>query len=74
MEVVIKGTSKLFGDCKVGNIVKELKKLKEKDTESLEVANRKLQQEVNELKIALALKEDEVNHFKALRVEALKEV
>ena len=42
MEVVIKGASKLLGDCKAGNIVKELKKLKEKDTESLEAANRKL--------------------------------
>ena len=74
MEVVIKGASKLLGDCKVGNIVKELKKLKEKDTESLEVANRKLQQEVNELKIALALKEDELTNFKVLRIEVLKEI
>ena len=74
MEVVIKGASKLLGDYKAGNIVKELKKLKEKDTESLEAANRKLQQEVSELKIALELKEDEVKNFKALRVEALKEI
>ena len=29
MEVVIKGTSKLLGDYKVGNIMKELKKLKQ---------------------------------------------
>ena len=74
MEVVIKAASKLLGDCKAGNIVKELKKLKEKDTESLEAANRKLRQEVDELKIALALKKDEVKNFKALRVEALKEI
>ena len=74
MEVVIKGASKLFGDCKVGNIVKELKKFKEKDTESLEAANQKLQQEVDELKIALALKEDELKNFKMLSVEALKEI
>ena len=74
MEVVIKGASKPFGDCKVGNIVKELKKLKEKDTESLEAANWKLRQEVDELKIALALKEDEAKNFKALRMEALKEI
>ena len=36
LELVTKGTSKLLGDCKVGNIVKELKKLKGKDTTSLE--------------------------------------
>ena len=42
MEVVIKGASKLLDDCKARNIVKELKKLKEKDTESLEAANKKL--------------------------------
>ena len=58
MEVVIKGASKLLGDCKAGNIVKELKKLKEKDTKSLEATIRKLQQEVVELKVSLALKED----------------
>ena len=74
MEVVIKGASKLLGDYKARNIVKELKKLKEKDTTSLEAANRKLQQEVDELKIALALKEDEVKNFKELKVEALKEI
>ena len=43
--------------------MKELKKLKEKDTESLEVANKKLQQEVDQLKAALVLKEDEVKDF-----------
>ena len=47
MEVVIREASKLLGDCKAGNIVKELKKLKEKDTASLEAANKKLQSEVD---------------------------
>ena len=42
MEIVIKGVSKLLGDCKAGNICKELKKLKEKDTASLEAANATL--------------------------------
>ena len=40
MEVVIRVASKLFGNWKAGNIVKELKKLKEKDTISLEAATR----------------------------------
>ena len=39
MELVIKGASKLLGDCKAGNICKELKKLKENDTASLEATN-----------------------------------
>jgi hypothetical protein len=74
MEVVIRGASKLLGDCKVGNIGKELKKLKEKDTESLEAANRKLQQQVDDLQVALALKDDEVKNLKALKVVAMEEI
>ena len=65
MEVVIREASKLLGDCKAGNIVRELKKLKEKDIASLEAANKKLQLEVDQLKAALALKEDEVKDCKA---------
>ena len=65
MEVVVKGTSKFLGNCKAENIVKELKKLKEKDIASLEAANKRLQSEVEQLKIALALKEDEVKELKA---------
>ena len=74
MEVVIKRASKLLGDYKAGNIMKELKKLKEKDTASLEVANKKLQQEVDQLKVMLALKEDKIKDFKVLKIEALKEI
>ena len=64
MVVVIRGASKLLGDCKARNIVKRLKKLKEKDTTSLEATNKKLQLEVDQLKVALALKEDEVKDLK----------
>ena len=56
MELVIKGASKLLGDCKAGNICKELKKLKEKDTASLEV---------------LALKKDEIRMLKEQQAECL---
>ena len=31
LEVVTRGASKLLGDCKISNIIKELKKLKQKD-------------------------------------------
>ena len=64
MELVIREASKLLSDCKAKNIVKELKKLKEKDTASLEAANKNLQLEVDQLKVALALKEDEVKDLK----------
>ena len=74
MEVVIKGAYKLLGDCKAKNIVKELKKLKEKDTTSLEAANKKLQTEMDQLKVALALKDDEVKDLKAQKTEVLKEI
>ena len=46
MEIVIKGASKLLGDYKAGNICRELKKLKEKDTASLEAANATLSAQV----------------------------
>ena len=42
MELVVKRASKLLDDCKVGNICKELKKLKKKDTASLEATNATL--------------------------------
>ena len=60
MEVVIRGASKFLGDYTAGNIVKELKKFKEKDTTSLEATNKKLQ-----LEVVLTLKEDEVKDLKA---------
>ena len=46
MEIVIKEASKLLGNGKVGNIPKELMKLKEKDTASLEASNIALSAQV----------------------------
>ena len=60
MEIVIKGTSKLLGNCKAGNIRKDLMKLKKKDTASLEASNAALSAQVQELKVFLALKKDEI--------------
>ena len=58
----------------ISEFPKELKKLKEKDIASLEAANKKLQLEVDQLKVALALKKDEVKDLKAQKTEALKEI
>ena len=69
LETITTRASKLLGNCKVGNIVKELKKLQEKDTKSLE-------KEVTDLKIELALWKDEINKLKVkIRfLEQIKEV
>ena len=74
LELVTKGASKLLGDCKVGNIVKELKKLKQKDTASLEAANANLSSEVTELKMALVLKDDKIRELKAQKAERLERI
>ena len=71
MELVIKGASKLLGDCKAGNICKELKKLKQKDTVSLEAANATLSSQVQEQKVTPALKKDEIRVLKEQQVERL---
>ena len=72
MEIVIKGASKLLGDCKAGNICKELKKLREKDTMALEASNAALTTQVQDLKVALALKKDEVRVLKEQQAERLE--
>ena len=64
MELVIKGASKLLSDCMARNIYKELKKLKEKDKASLEAANATLSSQIQELKVVLALKDEEIRELK----------
>ena len=71
MEIVIKRTSKYLGDCKARNICRELKKLKEKDIASLEAANATLSAQVQELKMTLALKKDEVWVLKKQQAKSL---
>ena len=69
LERITTRASKLLSDYKVGNIVKELKKLQEKDTKSLE-------KEVADLKVELALRKDEINKLqvKTRCLERIKEV
>ena len=74
MELVIKGASKFLGNCKAWNIVKELNKLKQQDTQELEAANMTLRKEVEELKMALAVKEDEIRDLKGQKMEALTQI
>ena len=74
MEIVIKRASKLLGNCKAGNICKELMKFKEKDTASLEASNAALSAQVQELKASLALKKDEIRVLKEQQAERLGEI
>ena len=57
LDTITTRASKLLGDCKVGNIVKELKKLKEEDTKSLE-------DKVADLTMELAVRKDEIEELK----------
>ena len=54
--------------------MKELKKLKQKDTTSLEAANASLSSQVAELKMALVLKDDEIRELKGKKAENLKRI
>ena len=58
LEFVTKGASKLLDHCRLGNICKELKKLKQKDTATLEATYATLLLEVVDLKVALAKKDE----------------
>ena len=60
MESIIRGASKLLGDCRPRNIIKELKKLKQQDTAVLEATNATLSSRVLELKVELAVKDEEI--------------
>ena len=54
MKSVTKGASKLLGNYRPGNIVKESKKLKQKDMAALEATNVALSSQVADLKMTLA--------------------
>ena len=73
LEIVAKGASKLLGDCKMGNIVKELKKLKEKNMLSLEAQNASLATEVADLKVELAMRKDKIRKLK-VRTESMERI
>ena len=57
LETITTRASKLLGDCKIGNIEKELKKLKAVDTKSLE-------NKVADLTVELAVRNDKIEDLK----------
>jgi hypothetical protein len=74
MDAVVKGASKLLGDCKASNICKELKKLKATDTAPLEAANRTLRTEVIELNQKLGKARDDIERIKMVKTDAVIEI
>ena len=53
MELVIKGATKLLGNCKAENISKEIRKLKEEDSSKLKAHNAQLKIRVNNLQVTV---------------------
>ena len=64
MEFVTKRASKLLGGYRPGNIVKELKKLKQQDTSTLEAANAALSSKVAELRVEMVKKDEEIRQLR----------
>ena len=60
MELVIKGPTKLLGDCRARNIGKEIKKLKEEDNSELKAHNTQLKIQVNDLQVAVKAQDEEI--------------
>ena len=74
LEFVTKGASKLVGDYRPWKIVKELKKLKQKDTVALEATNAALSSQVADLKMALVKKDEEIRQLKEQKKESLDRI
>ena len=65
LEVDTRGASKLLGDCKAGNICKELKKLKQEDKSMMQTHNTTLRLQVADLKMELKAKDEEIRLLRA---------
>ena len=74
MEFVTKRAFKLLGNNRPRNIVKELKKLQQKDMAVLEATNAALSSQVADLKMALAKKDKEIHQLKEQKKEGLDRI
>ena len=75
MELVIKKASRFLGDCKAGNISKEIKKLKEEDSSELKAHNAQLKIQVNDLQVMVKAQDEEIRRLWAMTegVERIQE-
>ena len=71
MESVTRRASKLLGNCRPENICKELKKLKQQDKSQLEAYNITLRSRVADLKVELAMKDEEIRQLQ-VQTESLE--
>ena len=61
LESVTKEAAKFLEDCRLGNIIKELKKLKQQDKSQLEAYNMTLRSQVANLKVEVVIKNEEIS-------------
>ena len=75
IELVIKGATKLFGDCKVGNISKEIRKLKEEDSSELKAHNAQLKIRIKDLHVTVKAQDEEIRRLRAMTedIERIRE-
>ena len=73
MEAVTREASKLLGDCKAGNIIKELKKLKKEDNSELKTHNTQLKVRVNDLQATVKAQDEEIRKLR-IQVKSLEKI
>ena len=73
MEAVTREASKLFGDCKIENIFKELKKLKQEDNSELKAHNTQLKVRVNDLQATVKAQDKEIQKLQ-VQVKSLEKI
>ena len=60
MEVVLRGASRLLGDCKVGNIGRKIWKIKQEGSSELKAQNTTLKLKINDLQVTMQAQDAEV--------------
>ena len=65
MEIVIRSATKLLGDCKAGNLTKEIRKLKEEGSSKLKAQNEQLKLRITELQGITRAQGAEVERLRA---------
>ena len=73
MELVLKGATKLLGDCKTGNITKEIRKLKEEDNSELKTHNTHLKLQISDLQVTVKAQDKEIRRLKA-KTKEIKQI
>ena len=73
MELVLKRATKLLGDCKTGNITKEIPKLKEEDNSEFKTHNTHLKLQIGDLQLRVKAQDEETWQLKA-KVEGIEQI